>query len=118
MLTKTAELIGAAVAGLGGLYFYKRSKGSPAPAVAPVLPKMPPSPPANTGMPSAALAAVTGGNPFAMGVGTAQSAIDAANAAGAYASSDLGQAAGGGQVYSPASNAGLTADDSALDGVL
>jgi hypothetical protein len=103
--------MGLGVLGGGGWYWYKRAQGHVAP---PVAPAKPPSPannptvlqPANASGPSAALAAITGGDTSTMSPNQAQTAIDAANAAGAYASSDLGNAAGGPDYNSdPASSA-------------
>jgi len=94
------ELVGGLLVGAGGIYFYKRSKGAAPPVVAPAVPvptpvvNQPPAALQPPGLGTQALAALTGGNTTTMSQGQAQSAIDAANAAGGFASSDLGQAAG------------------------
>jgi hypothetical protein len=109
-------VLGALGLGAGGWYFWKRGQGAPAPPVAPTHPTNPPVVPANTPSnvlsagPSPLLSAITAGNTTTMTQTQAQAAITAADQAGAFASSDLGQAAGGGQTSN-------TALDSALAGL-
>ena len=115
------DLLGVAVAGAGAWYGYKRVSGQQAaPPVAPVHPQIPVAPPgsgvpAGTATPAQAAAlaaantAVTTGN-----ASMAQAAIDAATSLGLYASSDLGQAAGGGADMNSSANVAPGASDQAL----
>jgi hypothetical protein len=82
-----AALVAASV------YGYKRFKGAPAPAVAPIAPKV--TPPASTAAAplQSLLSALGAGNPSTMSQADAQTAVSAINAAGGFAASDLGQAA-------------------------